>query len=180
MDGNSKTETQAVDLNGLIERTLKLMNEYLQNHGVRAYTELAAVEPCDANENGMRQVLLNLITNAVQAMPKGGELRIETRCIPGGRVRLSIADTGVGIPPERRGRIFDPFFTTKAPGEGTGLGLSVVHSVIKNAGGTIHVDSTPDRGTTFVIELPIRQPSFGLDLDAATPLAARPAAEGDA
>ncbi|HEY8518020.1 MAG TPA: ATP-binding protein [Candidatus Binatia bacterium] len=177
---DSKTETQAVDLNGLIERTLKLMNKYLQNHGVRAYTELAAVEPCDANENGMRQVLLNLITNAVQAMPKGGELRIETRCIPGGRVRLSIADTGVGIPPERRGRIFDPFFTTKAPGEGTGLGLSVVHSVIKNAGGTIHVDSTPDRGTTFVIELPIRQPSFGLDLDAATPLAARPAAEGDA
>jgi PAS domain S-box-containing protein len=164
---DNKTEIQAVDVNGLIERTLKLMNKYLQNHGVRAYTELAAVDPCDANENGMRQVLLNLITNAVQAMPKGGELRIETRSVPGGRVRLSIADTGIGIPPERLGRIFDPFFTTKAPGEGTGLGLSVVHSVVKNAGGTIEVRSTLERGTTFVIELPIRQPGFGLDLEEA-------------
>ncbi|MEW6269752.1 MAG: ATP-binding protein [Thermodesulfobacteriota bacterium] len=176
---DNKTEMQAVDVNGLIERTLKLMNKYLQNHGVRAYTELASVEPCDANENGMRQVLLNLITNAVQAMPKGGELRIETRSVPGGRVRLSIADTGLGIPPERLGRIFDPFFTTKAPGEGTGLGLSVVHSVVKNAGGTIEVRSTLDRGTTFVIELPIRQPGFGLDLEEA-PAATTGAAEGSA
>ena len=117
----------------------------------------------DVNENGMRQVLLNLITNAVQAMAKGGELRIETAAAPRGRARLSISDTGVGIPPQRLGRIFDPFFTTKAPGEGTGLGLSVVHSVIKNAGGTIEVRSTPERGTTFVIELPIHQPGFMFD-----------------
>ncbi len=157
---DNKTEVQAVDVNGLIERTLKLMNKYLQNNGVRAYTALGAIERCEANENGMRQVLLNLITNAVQAMPQGGELRIETRPLPGGRVRLSIADTGVGIPSERLGRIFDPFFTTKAPGEGTGLGLSVVHSVIKNAGGSIEVSSTPGRGTAFVIELPIHKPAY--------------------
>jgi signal transduction histidine kinase len=126
----------------------------------------------------MRQVLLNLITNAVQAMPSGGELRIETRTLAGGRVRLSIADSGVGIPSERLGRIFDPFFTTKAPGEGTGLGLSVVHSVIKNAGGSIEVSSTPGRGTTFVIELPVHKPSF-LDTEEAV-AATRGAAHGGA
>jgi len=164
---DSKTEIQAVDLNALIERTLKLMNKYLQNNGVRAQSVLGAVEACDVNENGMRQVLLNLITNAVHAMPKGGELRIETSALPRGRVRLSIADTGVGIPPQRLGRIFDPFFTTKAPGEGTGLGLYVVHTVVKNAGGTIEVRSTPERGTTFLIELPIHQPSLMIEPDEA-------------
>ncbi len=162
---DNQTEFQPVDLNALIERTLKLMNKYLQNNGVRAQSVLGAIEACDVNENGMRQVLLNLITNAVQAMPKGGELRIETVALPRGRTRLSISDTGVGIPPERLGRIFNPFFTTKAPGEGTGLGLSVVHTVVKNAGGSIEVSSTPDRGTTFVIELPIHQPSLMLEPD---------------
>jgi signal transduction histidine kinase len=167
---DNQTEFQPVDLNALIERTLKLMNKYLQNNGVRAQSVLGAIEACDVNENGMRQVLLNLITNAVQAMPKGGELRIETVALPRGRTRLSISDTGVGIPPERLGRIFNPFFTTKAPGEGTGLGLSVVHTVVKNAGGSIEVSSTPDRGTTFVIELPIHQPSLMLEPDdAASP-----------
>ncbi len=152
---DSQTEVQAVDLNGLIGRTLKLMNKYLQNSGVRAVTSFGAIEPCDANENGMRQVLLNLITNSVQAMPDGGELRIETSPAGAERVRLLVGDSGVGIPPERLGKIFDPFFTTKEPGEGTGLGLSVVHSVIKNARGRIEVSSSPGRGTTFVIELPV-------------------------
>lgn len=174
---DSKTEIQAVDLNALIERTLKLMNKYLQNNGVRAQSVLGPVEACDVNENGMRQVLLNLITNAVQAMPKGGELRIETTALPRGRARLSITDTGVGIPPQRLGRIFDPFFTTKAPGEGTGLGLYVVHTVVKNAGGTIEVRSTPERGTTFVIELPIHQPSLMLDPEEGTAASERLAGE---
>ena len=166
---DNKTEFQAVDLNALIERTLKLMNKYLQNNGVRANQVLGAIEACDVNENGMRQVLLNLITNAVHAMPKGGELRISTAPLSRGRVRLEISDTGTGIPPQRLGRIFDPFFTTKAPGEGTGLGLSVVHTVVKNAGGTIEVRSTPERGTTFVIDLPIHQPSLMLDADDGVP-----------
>ena len=174
---DNKTEIQAVDLNALIERTLKLMNKYLQNNGVRANQVLGAVEAVDVNENGMRQVLLNLITNAVQAMPQGGELKIATSAPSRGRVRLEIADTGSGIPPQRLGRIFDPFFTTKAPGEGTGLGLYVVHTVVKNAGGSIEVRSTPERGTTFVIDLPIHQPSLMLDLD--DPAAARRAAGRD-
>jgi PAS domain S-box-containing protein len=152
---DDKTEVQAIDLNGLIVRTLKLMNKYLQNNGVRAFTRLGHVERCDANENGLRQVLLNLITNAVQAMPEGGELRIETAPVSVDRLRLVVSDSGVGIPPERLGKIFDPFYTTKQPGEGTGLGLSVVHSVIKNARGRIDVSSAPGRGTSFAIELPV-------------------------
>jgi signal transduction histidine kinase len=152
---DNKTEVQSVDLNGLIGRTLKLMNKYLQNNGVRAATDFGDIPPCDANENGMRQVLLNLITNAVQAMPEGGELRIQTAAAGRDRVRLVVADNGVGIPTERLNKIFDPFFTTKQPGEGTGLGLSVVHSVIKNARGRIDVSSSLGGGTSFVIELPV-------------------------
>ncbi|MFP6664218.1 MAG: ATP-binding protein [Deltaproteobacteria bacterium] len=150
---DSRTETQSVDLGTLVERTLRLMNKYLQNNGVRARTMLAESALCEANENGMRQVLLNLITNAVQAMPEGGDLCIATEITPGGRIELSISDTGTGVPPERLGNIFDPFFTTKEPGEGTGLGLSVVHSVITSCGGTIDVSSRPG-GTTFTIRLP--------------------------
>jgi PAS domain S-box-containing protein len=170
---DNKTEVQSVDVNGLIARTLKLMNKYLQNNGVRAATDLGDVPPCDANENGMRQVLLNLITNAVQAMPEGGELRIQTASAPGDRVRIVVADNGLGIPPERLGKIFDPFFTTKEAGEGTGLGLSVVHSVIKNSRGRIDVASTPGRGTTFVIELP----AHGAALERAEARAREDAAE---
>lgn len=151
---DSQAESQAVDLNALIGRTLKLMGKYLQNHGVQAVAALGRIGPCEANENGLRQVLLNLITNAVQAMPEGGELRLETRPTASGGVGLRVSDTGHGIPAEDLCRIFDPFYTTKEPGEGTGLGLSVVHSVIKNAGGRIEVGSLPGRGTTFAIELP--------------------------
>jgi len=150
---DGSTEMQSVDLNRVLRQTLKLMNKHLQNSGVRAYTSLGHVPRCRLSENGLRQVLLNLITNAVQAMPAGGDLRVSTRARGSDRVLLEISDTGEGIPPERLGRIFDPFYTTKSPGEGTGLGLSVVHSVITNAGGTLDVTSVPGEGTSFCIEL---------------------------
>ena len=152
---DNKTEEQPVDLDDLVARTLKLMDKYLQNSGVRAQVDLGATAPCIANENGIRQVLLNLITNAVQAMPEGGELRIETRPMGDTWLRLVVEDDGEGIPPERRRRIFEPFFTTKEPGRGTGLGLSIVHSVIKRARGRIEVANRPGRGTRFIIQLPI-------------------------
>jgi len=150
---------QNVDLNGLIKQTLKLLNKHLQNGGVRAHAALGRIQPARVSENGMRQVLLNLITNAVQAMPGGGELRVETAQSHPDRVRLSIRDHGVGIAPDQLARIFDPFYTTKDPGQGTGLGLSVVHSVITNAGGTLDVSSTPGQGTTFAIELRAHVPA---------------------
>ena len=144
---------QSVDLNRLITQTLKLMNKHLQNSGVRPEVALAPIPRCRVSENGIRQVLLNLTTNGVQAMPQGGTLGVTTRQRGDDHVVLAISDTGVGIAQEKLGRIFDPFYTTKDPGEGTGLGLSVVHSVIASSGGTLDVTSTPGRGTTFSIGL---------------------------
>ena len=107
------------------------MNKSLQNSDVRVVTEFGAVGPCMANQNALRQIFLNLITNAVQAMPHGGELRSATRRCSTAASGSSSATPGIGIPPEHLKDIFNPFFTTKAPGQGTGLGLSVVHSVVQ-------------------------------------------------
>jgi len=151
---DARVEKQAIDLDDLVAKTLKLMDKYLQNNGVRVQVDLAAGAACVANENGLRQVLLNLVTNAAQAMPEGGALRIETRPVEPSWIRLVLEDTGQGIPTDRLPRIFEPFFTTKDPGQGTGLGLSVVHSIVKRARGRIEVASRPGRGTRFTIHLP--------------------------
>jgi signal transduction histidine kinase len=130
------------------------MQKYLQDNGVSVKTELGAIPPCLANANAMRQILLNLVTNAVQAMPRGGELLLRTGKTADDRIRLEVRDTGVGIPPEHLQDIFNPFYTTKEPGQGTGLGLSVVHSVLRRYQGDIRVESEVGVGTTFTIDLP--------------------------
>jgi PAS domain S-box-containing protein len=150
----SHAELEAVDINDLLRKTLQLMNKSLQNSDVRVVTDFGALSTCLANQNALRQIFLNLITNAVQAMPDGGELRLRTAALPGGRIQLEFTDNGVGISPEHLKDIFNPFFTTKVPGQGTGLGLSVVHSVVKRYQGDIRVESQVDRGTTFTIEFP--------------------------
>ena len=94
----SKAELESVDVNDLIRKTLMLMNKYLQNSDVRVVTELAEIGPCTANQNALRQIFLNLITNAVQAMPHGGELRIRTARGTDNGMQLEFSDTGVGIP----------------------------------------------------------------------------------
>jgi PAS domain S-box-containing protein len=150
----SRAERELVDVNDLLRKTLQLMNKYLQNNAVQVVTDLPELEPCNANENALRQIFLNLITNAVQAMPHGGELRVRTSRAPENRMRLEFSDTGIGIPEHQIKDIFNPFFTTKSAGQGTGLGLSVVHSVVRRYQGAIQVQSTPTVGTTFTIELP--------------------------
>jgi len=150
----SRAELEAVDINDLLRKTLQLMNKALQSSDVHVVTDFGPLSTCMANQNALRQIFLNLITNAVQAMPNGGELQLRTAPLLDGRIRLEFADTGVGIPPENLKDIFNPFFTTKAPGQGTGLGLSVVHSVVKRYRGDIQVRSEPNRGTTFTIEFP--------------------------
>lgn len=150
----SRAETEEVDINDLLQRTLQLMNRSLQKSNVRVVTELGEIGSCVANQNAMRQIILNLITNAAQAMPDGGVLTLRTSLHPGRRIQLEVEDTGVGIPAEHLNDIFNPFYTTKAPGQGTGLGLSVVHSVVKRYKGDIRVRSQVDRGTTFTIEFP--------------------------
>lgn len=151
---DSGTELEAVDLNDLLRKTLQLMQKYLANHHVSVETAWGEVGTCFANQNALRQVFLNLITNAVQAMPRGGQLRVRTQRHDPTQVRIEFGDTGVGIAQEHLTDIFNPFFTTKEPGQGTGLGLSVVHSVLKRYRGNISVQSEPQRGTTFLIDLP--------------------------
>jgi len=121
---------------------------------VKVVTSLGKVGTCLTNQNALRQVFLNLITNAVQAMPQGGELRLRTQRNATKHVLIEFSDTGVGIPEHHLNSIFNPFFTTKEPGQGTGLGLSVVHSIIKRYQGNITVQSKLNLGTTFLIELP--------------------------
>jgi polar amino acid transport system substrate-binding protein len=150
----SSAETEAVNINDLLRRTLRLMHKYLQTNNVRVITSFGKVGTCTSNQNALRQVFLNLITNAVQAMPSGGELRLRTQRTPEKSVVVEFSDTGVGISASHLNSIFNPFFTTKEPGQGTGLGLSVVHSIIKRYQGNITVQSKPGAGTTFRIELP--------------------------
>lgn len=150
----SRAELEEVNLNDLLRKTLQLMGKFLQTNNVKVITAFGKVGTCTANQNALRQVFLNLITNAVQAMPHGGELRIRTQRDASDRVLLAFQDTGVGIAEEHVDRIFDPFFTTKDPGQGTGLGLSVVHSVLKRYHANISVHSKIGKGSTFLIELP--------------------------
>src|SRR5262249_19214465 len=114
----------------------------------------------------LREVMTNLILNAVDAMPHGGELTL-TSVVIGDTVEVTVGDTGVGIPPEVQERIFDPFFTTKGP-QGTGLGLSMSYGILSRHGARITVDSEPGRGTTFRItfrraEAPARSVDDGRD-----------------
>ena len=103
----------------------------------------------------VEQILMNLAVNAKDAMPDGGRLRIATAAIPERQeLELSVSDTGTGMPEETMAHIFEPFFTTKAEGQGTGLGLATVYSIVKQSHGSIHVESEPGRGTTFTMRFP--------------------------
>ena len=104
--------------------------------------------------NQIRQVIVNMLNNAVDAIDKSGEISITTMN-KDKYVCIQITDTGCGISPEKIDKIFMPFFTTKPTGKGTGLGLSVSYGIIKSLGGTIGVESIPEKGTTFRITLPI-------------------------
>lgn len=110
-----------------------------------------------ADDRQLQQVVTNLAVNAIQAMPDGGTLRIET-VRDGEWLLLRVKDTGIGIAPEFLPRLFDPFFTTKDIDEGSGLGLSVVHGIVTGHGGTISFDSTPRSGTAVTVRLPLHRP----------------------
>jgi signal transduction histidine kinase len=102
----------------------------------------------------LNQVLVNLVVNAIHAMPDGGQLTIKTG-VDQNRVSMAVRDTGRGIPEDIVNKIFLPFFTTKEVDQGTGLGLSVVYGIVNEHGGTVKVDSQPGAGASFEIKLPI-------------------------
>jgi two-component system, NtrC family, sensor kinase len=145
-----------VDLNDIIASILYFIELRLNSSGIKLKTKLAKSLPViQADEVQMSQVLVNLIANAVHAMPKGGEVGISTG-VKGRYVCLVVKDTGIGMTTEVREKIFEPFFTTKPIGQGTGLGLSVVKGIIDSHGGRIRVNSAPGNGTKFEILLPLK------------------------
>jgi len=143
------------DINEVIGKSLRLTGNALSVSNIDLRLELnEGLPPLNIDEAQIQQVLVNLITNAIQAMPGGGILLISTGYgKETSTVEIRITDSGKGIPPEFLPHIFDPFFTTKEGG--TGLGLSVSYSIIKKHKGDIRVDSRPGEGTTFTIELPV-------------------------
>jgi PAS domain S-box-containing protein len=159
-----RAQKTPADLHALIERAVTVTrNEWKYVADVvRAYEPSLPTVPCLPDELG--QALVNILVNAAQAIaeaaPNGrkGTIRIATRRLRGW-AEVSIADTGPGIPPEIQSRIFEPFFTTKEIGKGTGQGLAIVRSILHKHRGAVSFSTTPGRGTTFVIRLPLEPPA---------------------
>lgn len=164
-------ERRVVDMNQVVETTLELMRPMLENK-VRLRVELRSGLPSiEVAPAGIEQVLVNLILNALDAMPKGGELVVETGLAgpdavshyegerPETFISISVADNGIGIPESMQPMIFEPFFTTKPPGKGAGLGLASAYGIIRRHRGSIKVKSQPGNGTQFTIYLPVEKTS---------------------
>jgi len=160
---------KVLDLNALVANMNGMLRRLIGEDIVELSAELdASIGAIKADPGQVEQVIMNLVVNARDAMPKGGRLTIETRNVtiggevrldavgvaPGSYVLLAIHDTGQGMDAETRSHLFEPFFTTKEKGKGTGLGLSTVYGIVKQSGGSITVESAPGRGTTFRIYFP--------------------------
>jgi signal transduction histidine kinase/DNA-binding response OmpR family regulator len=147
------------DVHAIIENVLALSSKRLQRGKITVTRKLASDLPnINAVSDQLKQVFLNLVINAVEAMPQGGELCIETKLSEDGdRLSLAFTDTGVGLSEKEQENIFEPFFTTKATG--TGLGLSVSYGIIERHGGRIEVQSELDKGATFTVYLPLNSPT---------------------
>jgi PAS domain S-box-containing protein len=150
----SGSEYSELDLNKVIRETVSLVEPMLRASKIALNVQLSpAVPPVLGNYGKLQQVFMNLIMNARDAMPRGGELTLATEC-ENSSIHVEVADNGMGIPPENLSRVFDPFFTTKSKSRGTGLGLAVSYGIIREHSGKIGVESTVGRGTTFRLEFP--------------------------
>lgn len=148
-------EFRRANVNKIINESLSFARDRIEENCILIRKQLDQELPeIMVDPNQLRGAVLNIIINAIQAMPQGGELTLSTQR-RNGILELSVSDTGVGIPEDIRGKIFNPFFTTKKP-VGTGLGLSIVYKAIQAHGGTIKCKSEVGHGTTFTIELPVR------------------------
>jgi len=151
----TKPQRTLLDLNQVVEDTLSLVRNQTVFRNTKLVYDLDPHLPTVlADADQMRQVVLNIVLNAAEAMVQGGELRVASSADPAAKaVELRISDTGPGIPDEVRARIFEPFFTTKKTG--TGLGLAVAYGIIERHHGQIRIDSARGRGTTFTVSVPI-------------------------
>lgn len=139
----------------VLETALDLVRYRLSDGAVRVAVDIErGMAPVTADSSRLTEVFVNLLNNALDAVPSGGLLTVRAHSVVAGGVHVEVQDTGDGIAPELLARIFDPFFTTKAPGRGTGLGLSISHGIIKDHGGEIWAQSSPGAGTTMTVVLP--------------------------
>jgi signal transduction histidine kinase len=152
-------ERRRFDFNETVRLTLDLVSHELRLRAIAVELRLAeGLPPILADEDQLQQVILNLLTNAHDAMPEGGRLVLRTEAVrDDGRqlVELRVEDTGEGIDPDHLDKLFDPFFTTKPEGEGTGLGLSICQGIIEAHGGGIRAENLPEGGTAFIVRLRI-------------------------
>ncbi|HEX4841803.1 MAG TPA: ATP-binding protein, partial [bacterium] len=147
-------------INDALESILPLIRRRAESQNVNIEAALDPHVPRIMGDvNQLKQVFINILNNAIDAMPSGGRVAITTREIAGNgtgpQVEISFQDSGVGIPTDKINRIFDPFFTTKEDGKGTGLGLPISKRIVERHGGSIAVSSTPGQGTRFTICLPV-------------------------
>jgi signal transduction histidine kinase len=164
-------QKNSVQINQVVETAVELVRPIVGRNvrlTVKLHPDLPAIE---AAPREIEQVLVNLLLNALDAMPNGGELTVQTELSgpdaittqegekPEGFIAISVADNGVGIPESLQRKIFEPFFTTKPPGKGAGLGLTIAHGIVRQHCGSIKVQSQPSAGTTFTIYLPVRTTS---------------------
>ncbi|TDE40063.1 sensor histidine kinase [Antarcticimicrobium sediminis] len=148
-------EDAGLDPDQVIRSTVPLVQHILSNSGIALKLELAAEGEIAMNETELQQVLVNLMINAIQAMPEGGTLSLRTQ-VQDAHVIITVQDTGIGMDAEIQARIFEPFFSTKRY-EGTGLGLSITRDLIERAGGDISVSSQPGAGSCFRVRLPLSE-----------------------
>jgi two-component system, NtrC family, sensor kinase len=149
---------QEVNVNKLIEDLSRLVEKEAILHQIEIRRDFQQDLPLvHTDAPSLRQVVLNLLTNAAHAVQKDGKIRIATKSSQNGSVDIIVEDTGCGIPKDHLVKIFDPFFTTKPEGKGTGLGLSICHGIVDKLGGRISVSSEVGKGSTFVVTLPVNQ-----------------------
>jgi two-component system sensor histidine kinase AtoS len=153
------TALEIIEIDSLLDEVLGLIGPAMDRAGVTAERETDAPRVrLRADRRRLQEAFLNVLLNAVQAMPQGGTVRVRT-CLEGDggdgplTVAIQIGDTGPGVPPERAERIFQPFYTTRP--DGTGLGLAVVRQIVEEHGGSVAVRSTPGEGATFIVRLPL-------------------------
>ncbi len=152
----SPEEVLSVNVNNVVADTLSLIERQLSVNKIEVIKNLTPdIKQVEGNHGQLQQVFTNIIINAQQAMPEGGQLFISTRN-ENGNVAIEFKDTGCGIPEKYKDRIFEPFFTTKMDWKGTGLGLSICYDIIKNHKGSIEVDSRLGKGAVFTIILPVK------------------------
>jgi signal transduction histidine kinase len=149
-----KARQVPVSLESVIETTLGFLTEKFSHRGINPRFEIDSAPSVLGDPERLQQLFLNLFMNAVDAMPDGGELRVALESTADGKIQITVADDGQGIPERDLPRIFEPFFTSKEAGTGNGLGLMVANGIVKDHGGSVEVKSEPGHGTEFQILLP--------------------------